>query len=94
MFAPAKSVSTLWALGDEATRKAIETAHEEAIAETIKYLEREAVATRAGRNGVAQIEVEGGIIATRFRHYDSRNGDPQLHDHLVVANKVKGSDGK
>jgi len=94
VFAPAKSVSTLWALGDEATRKAIETAHEEAIAETIKYLEREAVATRAGRNGVAQIEVEGGIIATRFRHYDSRNGDPQLHDHLVVANKVKGSDGK
>jgi conjugative relaxase-like TrwC/TraI family protein len=94
VFSPAKSVSTLWALGDDTTRKAIEKAHEEAIAETVKYIEREAVATRAGRNGVAQIDVEGGIIATRFRHYDSRNGDPQLHDHLVVANKVKGSDGK
>jgi len=94
VFSPAKSVSTLWALGDETTRKAVEKAHEDAIADTIKYLEREAVATRAGHNGVAQIDVEGGIIATRFRHYDSRNGDPQLHDHLVVANKVKGSDGK
>lgn len=94
VFSPAKSVSTLWALGDEETRLAVERAHEHAITDTVLYLEREAVATRAGRNGVAQIDIEGGIIATRFRHYDSRTGDPQLHDHVVVANKVKGSDGK
>ncbi|RPE73743.1 MULTISPECIES: MobF family relaxase [unclassified Frondihabitans] len=94
VFSPAKSVSTLWGLGDNDTRKVIEDAHEQAIADTVKYLEDEAIATRAGRNGVAQIDVEGGLIATRFRHHDSRTGDPQLHDHLVVANKVKGSDGK
>lgn len=94
VFSPAKSVSTLWGLGDNDTRKVIEDAHEAAIADTVKYLEDEAIATRAGTNGVAQIDVEGGLIATRFRHYDSRTGDPQLHDHLVVANKVKGSDGK
>jgi conjugative relaxase-like TrwC/TraI family protein len=94
VFSPAKSVSTLWALGDEETRLAVERAHEDAITDTVLYLEREAIATRAGRNGVAQIDVEGGITATRFRHYDSRTGDPQLHDHVVVANKVKGSDGK
>jgi conjugative relaxase-like TrwC/TraI family protein len=94
VFSPAKSISTLWGLGDNDTRKAIEEAHEAAIEDTIGYLEREAIATRAGTNGVAQIDVEGGLIATRFRHYDSRAGDPQLHDHLVVANKVKGSDGK
>ena len=94
VFSPAKSVSTLWALGDSDTRKLIEAAHEAAIADTVGYLEREAIATRAGTNGVAQIEVDGGLIATRFRHYDSRNGDPQLHDHVVVANKVKGVDGK
>jgi conjugative relaxase-like TrwC/TraI family protein len=94
VFAPAKSVSTLWGLGDNETRKAIEEEHEAAIADTIGYLEREAIATRAGTNGVAQIDVEGGLIATRFRHYDSRTGDPQLHDHVVVANKVKGIDGK
>ena len=94
VFSPAKSVSTLWGLGDNDTRKAIEEEHEAAISDTIGYLEREAIATRAGTNGVAQIDVEGGLIATRFRHYDSRNGDPQLHDHLVVANKVKGVDGK
>lgn len=94
VFSPAKSVSTLWALGDDATRRTIEQAHEDAIASTVKYLEREAIATRAGVNGVAQIDVEGGIVATRFRHYDARSGDPQLHDHLVVANKVRGTDGR
>jgi conjugative relaxase-like TrwC/TraI family protein len=94
VFSPAKSVSTLWALGDNDTRKAIEQAQDAAIADTVAYLEREAIATRAGKNGVAQIDVDGGIVATKFRHYDSRNGDPQLHDHLVIANKVKGSDGK
>jgi len=94
VFSPAKSVSTLWALGDTDTRKAIEQAQDAAIADTVAYLELEAIATRAGKNGVAQIDVDGGIVATKFRHYDSRNGDPQLHDHLVIANKVKGSDGK
>ncbi|WP_134569779.1 MobF family relaxase [Cryobacterium sp. Sr3] len=94
VFSPAKSVSVLWGLGDEDTRKTIEDAQAVAILDTVSYLEREAIATRAGTNGVAQIDVEGGLIATRFRHYDSRNGDPQLHDHLVVANKVKGVDGK
>ena len=94
VFSPSKSVSTLWALGDDETRKAIEQAQDAAIADTVGYLEREAIATRSGKNGVAQIDVEGGIVATKFRHYDSRNGDPQIHDHLVVANKVKGSDGK
>ncbi|WAH99741.1 MobF family relaxase [Arthrobacter sp. MMS18-M83] len=94
VFSPPKSVSTLWALGDEETRKAIEKAHDQAIKDTLGYLEREAIATRSGVNGVAQIDVESGLIASKFRHYDSRNGDPQLHDHVVLANKVKGADGK
>ncbi|WP_260852805.1 MobF family relaxase [Curtobacterium pusillum] len=91
---PAKSVSVLWALGDDETRRAIERAQDRAVASTIAYLEREALATRAGTNGVEQIEVNGGVAVTAFRHFESRNGDPQLHDHLVVANKVQGSDGK
>lgn len=91
---PAKSVSVLWALGGDDTRKAIEQAQDRAVASTIAYLEREALATRAGTNGVEQIEVNGGVAVTAFRHFESRNGDPQLHDHLVVANKVQGSDGK
>ncbi|MGX5358988.1 MobF family relaxase [Kocuria sp. KH4] len=94
VFSPAKSVSLLWALGGEEARSAVETAHNEAIAESLSFLEQEATFTRRGYNGVRQIDVEGGLVATQFRHYDSRNGDPQLHDHVVIANKVMGADGK
>jgi conjugative relaxase-like TrwC/TraI family protein len=94
VFSPAKSVSLLWALGGDETRQAIETAHNEAIAETITFLEKNATYTRRGHNGTRQIDVDGGLVATQFRHYDSRVGDPQLHDHVVIANKVMGTDGK
>jgi conjugative relaxase-like TrwC/TraI family protein len=94
VFSPSKSVSLLWALGGDEARKAVEAAHHEAIAETISFLEKNALYTRRGKNGVRQVDVEGGLVATQFRHYDSRNGDPQLHDHVVIANKVLGTDGK
>ncbi|NQX29856.1 relaxase domain-containing protein [Microbacteriaceae bacterium VKM Ac-2854] len=94
VFSPSKSVSVLWALGDDDTRQQIEQAHESAIAAAVEYLEETAITTRTGRDGVAQEDVRGGLVASRFRHYDSRTGDPQLHDHLVVSNKVQGVDGR
>lgn len=93
-FSPQKSVSTLWALTDPTTAKEIEAAHRTAVETSIKWVEKEAIRTRVGCNGVGQIDVAGGVVAARFRHHDSREGDPQLHDHVVVSNKVKGSDGQ
>lgn len=92
-FSVPKSVSVLWALGDRGVARDIEAAHERAIAHTLQRLEEEALATRAGVNGVRQIEVEGGVLATRFRHFESRVGDPHLHDHVVISAKVMGADG-
>ena len=39
---------------------------------------------------------EGGqkMVAATFRHDTSRNLDPQLHTHAVIANMVQGADGK
>ena len=34
------------------------------------------------------------MVAATFRHDTSRNLDPQLHTHAVVANMVQGGDGK
>ena len=34
------------------------------------------------------------MVAATFRHDTSRNLDPQLHTHCVVANMVQGGDGK
>jgi hypothetical protein len=93
VFTPVKSVSVLWALGDQATRVAVEQAHAAAVARAMAYLERHAVFTRQGAAGVAQIDTRGLVIAC-FDHRDSRNGDPNLHTHAAVANKVQGSDGK
>lgn len=94
VFTPTKSVSMAWGLGDENLRTGIEAAHEAAIADVVSYLEDNAIYARRGRGGVEQIDTDKGLVATKFRHYDSRNGDPNLHDHLVVANRVKGADGK
>jgi hypothetical protein len=30
-----------------------------------------------------------GLVATAFTHRDSRAGDPDLHTHVAVANKVQ-----
>ncbi|MFK4298553.1 conjugative relaxase-like TrwC/TraI family protein [Arthrobacter sp. GAS37] len=93
-FAPPKSVSLLWALGGDEARKKVEKAHTDAIEASIKHFEARGVFTRSGFNGVEQRNVTGGLVITRFRHIDSRNGDPHLHDHGVIANRVLSEDGK
>lgn len=94
VFTPPKSISIAWGLGDEQLRRGIESAHERAIQDVIRHLERNVVMTRRGRNGVRQIETSSGVIGTKFRHWDSRAGDPNLHDHVVIANRVQGVDGQ
>lgn len=94
VFTPPKSVSLAWGLGDESLREGVQKAHEAAISDVVKFLEKQVIMTRRGAGGVRQIDIDGGLIATKFRHWDSRSGDPNLHDHLVISNRVKGSDGQ
>lgn len=94
VFTPPKSVSIAWGLGDKQLRRGIESAHEHAIQDVIRHLEQNVVMTRRGRNGVRQIETSSGVIGTKYRHWDSRAGDPNLHDHVVIANRVQGVDGQ
>ena len=94
VFTPPKSVSIAWGLVDKQLRRGIESAHERAIQDVIRHLEQNVVMTRRGRNGVRQIETSSGVIGTKFRHWDSRAGDPNLHDHVVIANRVQGVDGQ
>lgn len=84
----------LFGEGDEDTCRITMECDEEAVLETIAWIEEHALATRTGINGVAQEDVRGGLVATLFKHYDNRLGEPLLHHHLVVANKVRGADGK
>ena len=92
-FSPVKSVSALWAVADPATAAAIERAHLAAVGDALRFLEEHALFTRTGTNGVRQVEVRG-LVATAFTHRDSRAGDPDLHTHVAVANKVQTLDGR
>jgi conjugative relaxase-like TrwC/TraI family protein len=92
-FSPSKSVSVAWALADRDTKAQIYACHRQAIEMVLTYAEREVFHSRSGTNGVVQEDIEG-VVATAFSHWDSRAGDPQLHDHVVVANRAQSvSDG-
>lgn len=92
-FSVPKSVSALWAIADGGTQALIVQAHHDAVADVLGLFERDVAMTRvgadAGSGSVAQVEVRG-IVAAAYDHYDSRSSDPQLHTHVVIANKVQG----
>lgn len=92
-FSPVKSVSTLWALADPRTAATIERCHQAAIADALRFVESHALFTRTGAKGVRQVNVRG-LVAAAFTHRDSRAGDPDLHTHVAVANKVQTIDGR
>ena len=92
-FSAPKSVSIAALVGGD---KRIVVAHDRAVKATLAWVERNAAETRVQdpktRRMVRARNQE--IVAATFRHDTSRNLDPQLHTHAVVANMVKGEDGK
>ena len=92
-FSPVKSVSTLWAVAGPAVAAVIERAHQAAVKDALAFIEKHALFTRTGPQGIRQVNVRG-LVATAFTHRDSRAGDPDLHTHVAVANKVQTLDGR
>jgi conjugative relaxase-like TrwC/TraI family protein len=90
-FSPAKSVSVAWALADHETRDVIYRCHRAAIEEVLTYAEREVFRTRIGKQGCVEKDIVG-VVAASFTHFDSRDGDPQLHDHVVILNRAQDKD--
>ena len=92
-FSPAKSVSVVWALSDEETARRIEALHHQAVKEALAWAEDNALFTRVGKQGREQVKTKG-FVASEFKHYDTRAGDPDLHSHVLVSNKVQTEDGR
>ena len=88
-----KSVSVLWALGDEGVRRAVLDSHDTAVRELAGWIEAHAHTRYRIGGEVAVVDAEG-IVAAAFRQHTSRALDPQLHTHLVIANRVKSPDGR
>jgi len=88
-----KSVSTLFAIGDDATRSMVLAAHDTAVATMLEWVESHAHTRYRIGGQVAVVDAEG-IVAATFRQHTSRSLDPQLHTHVVVANRVRSDDGR
>ena len=88
-----KSVSLAALVGGDAR---VVDAHDRAVAATLAWFEKNVAETRMKDPETGRMVRTGNqktVIAT-FRHDTSRNLDPALHTHAVIANMVKGGDGK
>ena len=92
-FSAPKSVSIAALVGGD--RRIVE-AHGRAVATTLAWVEKNAAETRMKDPETGKMARVGNqkIVAATFRHDTSRNLDPQLHTHAVLANMVQGEDGR
>ena len=93
-FAAPKSVSLLYALGDEEIRARLLAVYDDAVRQGLAHLEDRACLVQRGSGGT-RIERGEGFVAMAFRHRMSRAGDPALHTHVLVSNLTRAaSDGR
>ncbi len=90
-FSAPKSVSILALVGgnDE-----VLSVHREAIQEVVAKIEEKYSAVRNHNKGKKTIEKTGNLIAGAFEHIDSRDGDPNLHTHVVLMNVTQKLNGE
>jgi conjugative relaxase-like TrwC/TraI family protein len=91
-FSAPKSVSVVWSLASDAEREKIAEAKMRAVGKVIDYIEREGLAvSRRGKAGI--VKEAGKVVAVASSHWENRALDPQLHDHVFLANFVEHSEG-
>jgi conjugative relaxase-like TrwC/TraI family protein len=92
-FSAPKSVSLTWALGGPEAAVQVKAAHWRSVEVALNYMQREACWTRRSKGGAVFVK-GNGFLAAAYTHRSSRNGDPQLHTHVLIANATKGPDGE
>lgn len=92
-FSAPKSVSVLFALGDDQVRDQVVAAHDRAVEAVLGWVESHAHTRMRHRGHVMCVDAEG-IVVGLFRQHTSRKLDPQLHTHAVIANRVRAPDGR
>jgi len=92
-FLAPKSVSILTEIvGD----KTLSTAHDQAVKTALDWVEVNTLKTRIYNKKTKQQDIVGNqtMLAALFKHDLSRNEDPLLHTHCVVANAALDDKGK
>jgi conjugative relaxase-like TrwC/TraI family protein len=93
-FSAPKSVSVLFGLGGDDVAQAVLEAQAQAVAGALRYLESHALSAVRQAQSVRTIVPSSGAAAAVFSHGVSRNADPHVHSHVVLANLVHGADGR
>ena len=88
-----KSVSVLFAIGDERVRKEVLDAHDAAVAAAFGWIEDHAHCRYRVDGEIWTVDADG-LVAAAFRQHTSRAHDPQVHTHLVIVNRVMAPDGR
>lgn len=84
-FSAPKSVSILALIGGD---KDMLEAHDHAVRVAAGYVEK-LISARDTKDGVTSIIQTGKMVAAAYTHDTSRNLDPQLHTHLLIANMTE-----
>ena len=89
-FSAPKSVSLAALVGGD---ERVVEAHDRAVRRALGWVEKNAAETRVMDRETGRLVRVGGqkTVIAGFRHDTSRNLDPQLHTHAVVANMVQGA---
>jgi conjugative relaxase-like TrwC/TraI family protein len=85
-FAAPKAVSVRWALADQVDSERIEAAHRKSVARSLWYLRTTDLVK------LDRLDHPHGVQAlsyAAFSHRLSRDGDPHLHDHVVLVNAAQ-----
>ena len=92
-FSAPKSVSLAALVGGDAR---VVDAHDRAVTRTLDWFEKNVAETRMKDPATGRMARTGGqkTVIAKFTHDTSRNLDPALHTHSVIANMLKGADGK
>ncbi|MFI5003470.1 MAG: MobF family relaxase [Solirubrobacterales bacterium] len=98
-FSTPKSVSAVWALGDETQRREMEAAHATAVSEAIGHLTETVPTVRRRYGGQVVEEPAREVVAAEYRHSTARGvlagdpPDPHLHSHVVITSAIR-EDGR
>jgi conjugative relaxase-like TrwC/TraI family protein len=63
----------------------VQTAHDKAVSEAIRFLEEHAAWCRRGKGGHNQEKLTS-LLALKYRHYESRADQPNIHTHVLIKN--------
>ena len=86
-----KTLAALWAVLPRDIQREIEAAFHRSIDAGLDWLESTIPLTRRGKRGLKAELAK--LIMAEFDHFESRNGDPLPHCHVVFANICERLDG-